>query len=133
MAKLPSAKSMQDMKHPEMWRFQSSTLFKVLFYLKDLAVLLILTNVIFKGLFLTWLVFPECLSSDWLFVFSKTLDQKQFCSQRISKSAANKLKNRAIELLFTLVHVKIFKTIFSYFLETDYFKQCSPNDKCCKF
>lgn len=117
LPKLPSAKNYAGHEVTRK-RLQSSILFKVLCYLKDLIVLLILTNNIFKGLFLTWLFSPEFLSSDWLFVFSKILDQKQFCSQWISKSAANKLQNQATELLFTVVHVKIFKIIFSYLLES---------------
>lgn len=72
---------------------------------------MILTNDIFKGLFLTWLRFSEFLSSDWLLVFLKTLDQKQFCPQRISKHPANKPQKGVIKLLVTPVYVRIFKIV----------------------
>lgn len=78
--------------------------------------MLTLTNYIFKGLLLTWLVFSEFLSSDWLLVFSKTPDQKQFCPQWISKYPANKLQKGAIKLLRTLVHIKIFKLVRDLFI-----------------
>jgi len=81
-----------------------------------LIVLLVLTNDILKGLFLTWLFFSECLSSYWLLVFSKILGQQQFCPQWISKHPANKLQNGAIKFLFTLVHIRIFKIVRDLFI-----------------